>query len=39
MLPKEVDWALIHEKTIERQKAQNMFYNKNWSRQANMGHG
>lgn len=38
-LPKEVDWALIHDKTIERQKAQNMFYNQNWSREANMGHG
>lgn len=38
-LPKEVDWALIHDKTIDRQRAQNMFYNQNWSRQANMGHG
>lgn len=38
-LPKEIDWALIHDKTIERQKAQNMFYNQNWSKQANMGIG
>lgn len=36
-LPKEVEWALIHDKTIERQKAQNMFYNQNWSILANMG--
>lgn len=39
MLPKEVDWAIIHDKTIDRQRAQNMFYNQNWSRSANMGHG
>lgn len=39
MLPKEVEWALIHGKTIERQKAQNMFYNQNWSVKANMGMG
>lgn len=38
-LPKEIDWAFIHDKTIDRQRAQNMFYNQNWSRQANMGHG
>lgn len=38
-LPKEVDWSFIHDKTIDRQRAQNMFYNQNWSRQANMGHG
>jgi glycosyltransferase involved in cell wall biosynthesis len=38
-LPKEVDWAFIHDKTIDRQRAQNMFYNQNWSVKANMGHG
>ncbi len=38
-LPKEVEWSIIHDKTIERQKSQNMFYNQNWSKQANMGHG
>lgn len=38
-LPKEVDWSLIHEKTINRQNEQNMFYNQNWSREANMGQG
>lgn len=38
-LPKEVEWSIIHDKTIERQKTQNMFYNQNWSKQANMGHG
>lgn len=38
-LPKEVDYAIIHDKTIDRQKAQNEFYNKNWSIKANMGHG
>ena len=39
MLPKEVDWAIIHDKTIDRQRAQNAFYNQNWSRSANMGNG
>ena len=38
-LPKEVDWAFIHDKTINKQNAQNMFYNQNWSKQANMGIG
>ena len=38
-LPKEVDYAIIHDKTIDRQKAQNEFYNKNWSVAANMGQG
>jgi glycosyltransferase involved in cell wall biosynthesis len=38
-LPREVEWSIIHDKTIQRQKAQNMFYNQNWSKQANMGHG
>lgn len=38
-LPKEVEWSIIHDKTIERQKSQNMFYNQNWSKRANMGHG
>lgn len=37
--PKEVEWAIIHDKTIDRQRAQNMFYNQNWSKQANMGQG
>ena len=38
-LPKEVEYAIIHDKTIDRQLAQNKFYNQNWSRQANMGQG
>ena len=38
-LPKEVDYAIIHDKTIDRQRAQNEFYNKNWSINANMGQG
>jgi glycosyltransferase involved in cell wall biosynthesis len=38
-LPKEVDYAIIHDKTIDRQRAQNEFYNKNWSVKANMGQG
>lgn len=38
-LPKEVEWAIIHDKTIERQLSQNKFYNQNWSKQANMGQG
>lgn len=36
-LPKEVDYAIIHDKTIDRQRSQNEFYNKNWSIKANMG--
>lgn len=38
-LPKEADYAIIHDKTIERQRSQNEFYNKNWSVAANMGQG
>jgi glycosyltransferase involved in cell wall biosynthesis len=38
-LPKEPDYAIIHDKTIERQRKQNEFYNKNWSVAANMGQG
>ena len=38
-LPKEVDYAIIHDKTVDRQRAQNEFYNKNWSIKANMGQG
>lgn len=38
-LPKEVDYAIIHDKTIDKQRAQNEFYNKNWSQKANMGQG
>ncbi len=38
-LPKEVEWSIIHDKTIDRQRAQNAFYNQNWSVKANMGHG
>ena len=36
-LPKEVELSIIHDKTIERQRAQNEFYNKNWSVKENMG--
>jgi glycosyltransferase involved in cell wall biosynthesis len=39
VLPKEIDYAIIHDKTIDRQRAQNEFYNKNWSTSANMGQG
>jgi glycosyltransferase involved in cell wall biosynthesis len=35
-LPKEVEWAFIHDKTIERQLSQNKFYNKNWSAEMNV---
>lgn len=38
-LPKMVEWAIIHDKTIDRQKSQNEFYNKNWSVRENMGQG
>lgn len=36
-LPLEVDFSIIHDKSIERQRAQNEFYNKNWSHNENMG--
>lgn len=39
ILPLEVDYAIIHDKTIDRQRAQNEFYNKNWTTAANMGKG
>jgi len=35
-LPKEVEYALIHEKTLQRQIEQNMFYNTNWSQDDNV---
>lgn len=38
-LPKEVEWSIIHDKTIQRQLSQNKFYNQNWSVKANMGYG
>lgn len=38
-LPEDQLFAIIHDKTIERQRKQNEFYNKNWSREANMGLG
>jgi glycosyltransferase involved in cell wall biosynthesis len=38
-LPLVVDCAIIHDKTIDRQRAQNEFYMKNWSVKANMGQG
>lgn len=38
-LPKDVEWSIIHDKTIQRQLSQNKFYNENWSKQANMGQG
>lgn len=39
VLPLDVDYAIIHDKTIEKQIRQNTFYNKNWSVNANMGQG
>lgn len=38
-LPREVEWSIIHDKTIARQNEQNMFYNKNWSIKENLGLG
>lgn len=38
-IPPHPELSIIHPKTIERQRAQNEFYNKNWSVQANMGQG
>jgi glycosyltransferase involved in cell wall biosynthesis len=38
-LPHEVDYAIIHDKSVIRQRSQNEFYNKNWSIQANLGQG
>ena len=37
--PLYTDFALVHDKTIERQEAQNEFYNKNWDAKSNMGLG
>lgn len=39
LLPKEPEFAIIHDKTIERQRAQNEFYNKHWSHLENQGFG
>lgn len=38
-LPKEVDYAIIHDKTIDRQKHKTSSTTKNWSIKANMGQG
>jgi glycosyltransferase involved in cell wall biosynthesis len=38
-LPKEVDYAIIHDKTIERQTQQNIRYNTEWSEKENRGIG
>ena len=38
-LPKDPEFSIIHDKTIDRQRKQNEFYMKNWSRDANMGRG
>ena len=38
-IPLDPDFAIIHEKTIDRQRKQNEFYNKNWSIQENQGLG
>jgi glycosyltransferase involved in cell wall biosynthesis len=37
VLPKEVSYALIHHKTIDRQENQNKFYLKNFTQNENMG--
>lgn len=36
-LPLEVDFSIIHDKTIERQVRQNEFYLQNWTHNENMG--
>jgi glycosyltransferase involved in cell wall biosynthesis len=38
-LPIEVQFSLIHEKTIERQEEQNTFYNQNFTTNENLGKG
>jgi glycosyltransferase involved in cell wall biosynthesis len=38
-IPLDPDFAIIHDKTIDRQRKQNEFYNKNWSIQENQGLG
>lgn len=38
-LPHDVEFSIIHDKTIDRQRAQNEFYSKNWSVESNMGRG
>jgi hypothetical protein len=35
-LPLEPEYALIHDKTLERQLSQNMFYNTNWNQDHNV---
>jgi len=37
--PNDPAYAIIHDKTIERQRIQNEFYMRNWSTEANMGRG
>lgn len=37
-LPAETDWALYHDKTIEKQVETNLRYNKMFTQQENMGH-
>lgn len=34
--PHEIEYALIHDKTIENQVSQNMFYNSNWNQNDNV---
>lgn len=38
-IPMDPDFAIIHDKNIERQRAQNEFYNKNWTIDENRGLG
>jgi hypothetical protein len=38
-IPMDPDFAIIHDKTIDRQRKQNEFYNKNWTIQENQGIG
>ena len=38
-LPMEQKYSIVHPKTIERQEEQNMFYNKNFSREMNVRRG
>jgi glycosyltransferase involved in cell wall biosynthesis len=38
-IPREPNWALIHDKNLEKQLSQNAFYNQNFSREMNVRKG
>ena len=38
-IPRDPNWALIHDKNLEKQLSQNAFYNQNFSREMNVRKG